>query len=76
MIAPAIAKDLGAPENDLRPQLVAASLTAALNVLSERGEGPSARPKTSDDVAGLIDPVITFLRGGLDELKEPSPTSG
>src|SRR5229473_755777 len=44
LIAPAIAKDLGAPENDLRPQVVAASLTAAFNVLSERGGGPSAKP--------------------------------
>src|SRR5438876_1659456 len=47
VIAPAIAKDIGAPENDLRPQLVAASLTAAFNLLSERGEGPSAKPKSA-----------------------------
>ena len=70
LIAPAIAKDLGAPEDDLRPQLVAASLTAAFNVLSERGDGPKAR-KSPEDVAALIDPVIAFLRGGLGALKEP-----
>jgi AcrR family transcriptional regulator len=73
LIAPAIAKDLGAPEDDLRPQLVAASLTAALNVLSERGDGPRANPKTAEEVAAMIDPVITFLRGGLGALKEPRP---
>ena len=39
--------------------------------LSERGEGPRGKPKTEDDVAAQIDPVITFLRGGLDALKEP-----
>src|SRR5713226_5834182 len=71
LIAPAIAKDIGAPEDDLRPQLVAASLTAAFNVLSERGDGPRARRKTAEDVAALIDPVIAFLRGGLGALKEP-----
>jgi AcrR family transcriptional regulator len=71
LIAPAIAKDLDAPPNDLRPQVVAASLTAAFNVLSERGGGPSAKPKSAADMAALIDPVITFLRGGLDGLKEP-----
>ena len=71
MIAPAIAKDLGASEDDLRPQVVAASLTAAFNVLSERGEGPSAAPKSAEELAAQIDPVITFLRGGLDALKEP-----
>jgi AcrR family transcriptional regulator len=74
LIAPAIAKDLDASDDDLRPQVVAASLTAAFNVLSERGEGPSGKPKSADDRAALIDPVITFLRGGLDALKAPSTT--
>jgi AcrR family transcriptional regulator len=67
LIAPAIAKDLDAAADDVRPQVVAASLTAAFNVLSERGGGP----KNPADRAALIDPVITFLRGGLDALKEP-----
>jgi AcrR family transcriptional regulator len=71
LIAPAIAKDIGAPPDDLRPQLVAASLTAAFNLLSERGDGPSAKRKTADDVAAMIDPVIAFLRGGLGALNEP-----
>src|SRR5712691_9571435 len=74
LIAPAIAKDLDAPANDLRPQVVAASLTAAFNVLTERGGGLSAKPKSAADVAAAIDPVITFLRGGLDALKEPHTT--
>jgi AcrR family transcriptional regulator len=74
LIAPAIAQDLGAPANDPRPQVVAASLTAAFNVLTERGAGPKAKPKSAADVAAAIDPVITFLRGGLDALKEPRTT--
>jgi AcrR family transcriptional regulator len=69
LIAPAIAKDLDAPANDLRPQVVAASLTAAFNVLSERGEDSVAKPKSAADMAALIDPIITFLRGGLAALK-------
>src|SRR6266545_4122234 len=56
--------------NDLRPHVVAASLTAAFIVLSERGSS-SPKPKSADDVAAQIDPVITFLRGGLEALKEP-----
>jgi hypothetical protein len=72
MIAPAISKDLDASDHDLRPQLVAASLTAAFNVLTERGEGPKGKPKSADDRAALIDPVITFLRGGLDALNGAS----
>ena len=71
MIAPEIAKDLGAADGDLRPQVVAASLTAAFNVLTEQGESSSGKPKSADEVAVLIDPVITFLRGGLEALKEP-----
>ena len=69
LIAPEIAKDLDATANDLRPQVVAASLTAAFNVLTERGEDSVAKPKSAADMAALIDPIITFLRGGLDALK-------
>ena len=72
-LAPEIAKDLGAAPDDLRPQVVAASLTAAFNVLAERGRGSSAKAKTPADVADMIDPIIAFLRGGLEALKEPRP---
>jgi AcrR family transcriptional regulator len=65
LIAPAIAKDLNAAADDVRPQVVAASLTAAFNVLTERGGGP----KSPAARAALIDPVIRFLRGGLDALR-------
>jgi AcrR family transcriptional regulator len=71
LLAPEIAKDLGAAVTDLRTQVVAASLTAAFNVLAERGRGSSVKKKTSADLAAMIDPIITFLRGGLDALKEP-----
>jgi AcrR family transcriptional regulator len=75
LIAPAIAKDLDAPANDVRPQVVAASLTAAFNVLSERGgDMKKNKSKSAADLAAAIDPVITFLRGGLDALKAPRPT--
>ena len=49
---------------------VAAALTAAFNALSERGEGRRAKPKSAADLAAAIDPVFTFLRGGLDALKD------
>jgi AcrR family transcriptional regulator len=69
VIAPAIAKDIGASEDDIRPKLVAASLTAAFNVLSEqRGDG---RPKDARSVVVLIDQMIDFLRSGLAAIKEP-----
>jgi AcrR family transcriptional regulator len=72
VIAPAIAEDLGAPADDPRAQLVAASLTAAFDRLADRRRASSAKQeKTAAEVAALIDPIITFLRGGLDALKEP-----
>lgn len=71
LIAPAIAKDLDAPADDLRPRVVAASLTAAFNVLSEHGKGSKAKPESVEALAAQIDPIITFLRGGLDALKQP-----
>jgi AcrR family transcriptional regulator len=74
LIAPAIAKDLGASENDFRPQVVAASLTAAFNLLAERDGSPRTKPHSAEELAAKIDPVITFLRGGLDALKEPRTT--
>jgi AcrR family transcriptional regulator len=73
VIAPAIAGDLGVPEDDTRTQLVAASLTAAFNLLAERGAAKT-KPWTPEELAAQIDPVFTFLRGGLDALKAP-PTS-
>jgi AcrR family transcriptional regulator len=66
LIAAAIAKDIGAPDDDLRPHLVAASLTAAFIVLTERG---GTKSQSRDDVAAAIDLVMSFLRGGLDALK-------
>ena len=46
---------------------------AAFIVLSERG-GSDAKPQSPAEVAALVDPVITFLRGGLEALKEPRTT--
>jgi AcrR family transcriptional regulator len=73
VIRPAIAHDLNAPDDDTRTQLVAASLTAAFNVLAERGAS-KARPWTREELAAQIDPIFTFLRGGLDALKQPRTT--
>jgi len=72
LIVPEIAKDLGTPPTDVRARVVAASLTAAFNLLAEREGGSRKKSKTAADVAAAIDPIITFLRGGLDALKEPS----
>lgn len=65
LVAAAIADDLDAGEDDLRPQLVAASLIAAIEVLDRRPD----RATTPEDVAAVLDPVIAFLRAGLEALR-------
>jgi len=55
----------------VRPQVVAASLTAAFDVIFEHEAGTSSSPRSADEVATMIDPVITFMRGGLEARKQP-----
>jgi AcrR family transcriptional regulator len=62
LVAAAIARDLSSTADDLRPRLVAASLIAAFRALDKGSEGAAA------DVAGDIDVVFAFLRGGLEAL--------
>jgi AcrR family transcriptional regulator len=66
LLAAAIARDLNAAPDDLRPPLVAASLLAAFDALN-------TRPDTTErqDLAAVVDLVFTFVRGGLDALKTP-----
>jgi AcrR family transcriptional regulator len=71
LLAAAIADDLGAKPDDFRAQVAAASLTAAFEVLEQRDRGSSAS-YTTEDVAAAIDPVISFVRAGLEAL--PAPT--
>jgi AcrR family transcriptional regulator len=70
LVAAAIAKDLDAPNDDLRPRVVAASLIAAFEALFEQQERGAPLPRNPHEAAEVIDPVITFLRGGLEALKQ------
>jgi AcrR family transcriptional regulator len=66
LFAAAIAHDLGAPQDDLRANVAAASLTAAFEVL-ERQERVTTVP-TNEEIAAAIDPIIAFVRAGLQAL--------
>ncbi len=70
LIAAAVADDLGAAEDDMRPYLVAASLIAAVGVFDRAAQGAS-KP---EEVAAVVDSVIAFLRGGLEALTSPAET--
>lgn len=64
VLAAAIADDLGVGPDDLRPQVAAASLTAAFEVLERQNRGVSTVP-TNEEIAAAIDPIIAFVRAGL-----------
>jgi hypothetical protein len=44
----------------------------ANTLFSERSTRSSPKQNSADNVAAAIDPVTTFLRGGLEALKAPS----
>jgi AcrR family transcriptional regulator len=64
VLAAAIADDLGVGPDDLRPQVAAASLTAAFEVLERQDRGRST-PPSNEEIAAAIDPIISFVRAGL-----------
>jgi AcrR family transcriptional regulator len=71
VLAAAIAEDLGVGADDFRPNVAAASLTAAFEVLERQDRG-LPRPHTAEEVAEAIDPIISFVRAGLEALPAPS----
>jgi len=68
LIAESIARDLGAGPGDIRPPLVAASMTAAFFSMSERLESKSGEPISHEQAMAVADQVLVFLRSGLDGL--------
>jgi AcrR family transcriptional regulator len=71
MLADSIAKDLGAGPDDIRPLLIAASMTAALTSVRDRFmEAESGgEPITHEHGMAILDQVLEFLRGGLEALQ-------
>jgi AcrR family transcriptional regulator len=61
VLGAAIAEDLGVGADDLRPQVAAASLTAAF----ERQDRSPSNTLDPEEVAAAIDPIISFVRAGL-----------
>jgi AcrR family transcriptional regulator len=66
----AIAEDLYAGPDDIRPRIVAAALIAAFNAVHD----PTAPPESlsPEHAMAVIDDVMSFLRGGLEALRRDS----
>jgi AcrR family transcriptional regulator len=71
LIAKSIARDLGdVGPDDLRPVLIAASVTAAFSAVRDRlYESGPADPISHEDALQILDDVVEFLRGGLEALQ-------
>jgi AcrR family transcriptional regulator len=61
----AIAEDLNAGPDDLRPHIAAAAAAAAFTVVRDR----AWRPGSPEQAMAVIDDVMDFLRGGLEALR-------
>ncbi len=71
MLAQSIAKDLGSEPGDIRPLLIAASMTAAFTSVRDRVlEAESGgEPVSHERAMAILDEVLEFLRGGLEALQ-------
>jgi|SRR5918992_4158752 AcrR family transcriptional regulator len=71
LLLEAIADDLDAPKDALRPRLVASAAMAALTSLEAPPEELADRPPVAKaDALAVLDDAIVFLRAGLDALQD------
>jgi AcrR family transcriptional regulator len=67
-LAESFAKDLGAGPDDIRPGLVAASMTAAFATLRDRLEA-AADIQDHGEITQILDEVLEFVQGGLEAMR-------
>ena len=76
----AVASDLGPDQGPLRPRMVAAAAGAALSMLEAFYDDKVDLLSTDADPMAMVDEALTFLRGGIEALRErppaPVPTRG
>ena len=75
LLTESIAKDLGSGPDDIRARLATASVLAAFESVRDRLEGESGEPVSREQVMGILDEVLDFLRGGLAALQDREPQS-
>jgi AcrR family transcriptional regulator len=71
MLAESVAKDLDAEPGDIRPMLIAASMTAAFMAARDKiFEAEAAgEPMSHEQGMAILDEVLEFLRGGLEAVQ-------
>jgi len=71
LLAESVAKDLGTAPDDIRPQLVAASMMAGFSTVRDQlFETSSAdAPASHEEAMRILDQVLEFMRGGFETLQ-------
>ena len=71
MLGESIARDLGTGPEDIRALLIAASMTAAFESVSDQffQAESGGEPVTHEQAMAILDQVLDFLRGGLEALQ-------
>lgn len=75
VLGEAVAQDLGADQGPLRPRMVAAAATAALTMLEAFYDDKVELLAAEADPMAVIDEALTFLRGGIEALREREPAT-
>jgi AcrR family transcriptional regulator len=70
LMAEAIADDLHAGSDDIRPRMIAAALATALSAIRDHDPATSPGLASPEQVMAVIDDVMDFLRGGLDAARQ------
>jgi AcrR family transcriptional regulator len=66
LVIEAIAEDLHATPDDIRPRIVAAALIAAFTAVLDRDPAGPPESFSPEHAMAVLDDVLGFLRGGLD----------
>jgi AcrR family transcriptional regulator len=69
LMVEAIAEDLHAGPDDIRPQIVAAAAAAAFTAARERNPPAPPDSDSPEQAMAVIDDILDFVRGGLNALK-------
>jgi AcrR family transcriptional regulator len=69
LMVDAIAEDLHAGPDDIRPQIVAAAAAAAFTAARERNPPAPPDSDSPEQAMAVIDDILDFVRGGLNALK-------
>jgi AcrR family transcriptional regulator len=69
LMTEAIAEDLHAGPDDIRPQIVAAALIAAFSSIQDHDPASSPESFSPERAMAVIDDVMGFLRAGLEALR-------